>query len=69
MTKLYLEGTEKLTVEFSLIEFRVNAQERIEYYTNKLNGSDNTKDVNYYTDLIRTQKDKLNSINNILNKL
>ena len=68
MTKLYLEGTEKLTVEFSLIEFRVNAQERIEYYTNKLNGSDNTKDVNYYTDLIRTQKDKLNSINNILNK-
>jgi len=69
MTKLYLEGTEKLTVEFSLIEFRVNAQERIEYYTNKLNGSDNTKDVNYYTDLIRIQKDKLNSINNILNKL
>ena len=69
MTKLYLEGTEKLTIEFSLIEFRVNAQERIEYYTNKLNGSDNTKDVNYYTDLIRIQKDKLNSINNILNKL
>jgi hypothetical protein len=69
MTKLYLEGTEKLTVEFSLIEFRVNAQERIEDYTNKLNGSDNTKDVNYYTDLIRIQKDKLNSINNILNKL
>lgn len=69
MTKLYLEGTEKLTIEFSLIEFRVNAQERIEYYTNKLNGSDNTKDANYYTDLIRIQKDKLNSINNILNKL
>ena len=69
MTKLYLEGTEKLTVEFSLIEFRVIAQERIEYYTNKLNGSHNTKDVNYYTDLIRIQKDKLNSINNILNKL
>ena len=69
MTKLYLEGTEKLTVEFSLIEFRVNAQERIEYYTNKLNCSDNTKDVNHYTDLIRIQKDKLNSINNILNKL
>ena len=69
MTKLYLEGVDKLTIEFSLIEFRVNAQERIEYYTNKLNGSDNTKDVNYYTDLIRIQKDKLNSINNILNKL
>ena len=69
MTKLYLEGTEKLTVEFSLIEFRVNAQERIEHYTNKLNGSHNTKDVNYYTDLRRIQKDKLNSINNILNKL
>jgi|TARA_R110000824_G_scaffold163712_5_gene339484 hypothetical protein len=69
MTKLYLEGTEKLTVEFSLIEFRVNAQERIEHYTNKLNGSSSTEDVNHYTDLIRIQKDKLNSINNILNKL
>tara|TARA_R100001082_G_scaffold92476_1_gene59155 strand:- start:16 stop:225 length:210 start_codon:yes stop_codon:yes gene_type:complete len=69
MTKLYLEGTEKLTVEFSLIEFKENAQNRLEYYTDKLNGSSSTEDVNHYTDLIRVQKSKLKNINNILNKL
>ena len=69
MTKLYLESGEKITLEFSLIESKVNTEERIEYYTGKLNSSNNTEDVKRYTELLKIQKNKLHSITNLLNKL
>jgi|TARA_R100001594_G_scaffold11496_2_gene25985 hypothetical protein len=69
MTKLYLESGEKITLEFSLIESKVNTEERIEYYTGKLNSSNNTEDVKRYTELLKIQKHKLQSITNLLNKL
>ena len=69
MTKLYLESGEKITLEFSLIESKVNTEERIEYYTGKLNSSNNTEDVKRYTELLKIQKNKLQSITNLLNKL
>ena len=69
MTKLYLEPGEKTTLEFSLIESKVNTEERIEYYTGKLNSSNNTEDVKRYTELLKIQKTKLQSITNLLNKL
>ena len=69
MTKLYLEPGEKVTIEFSLIESKVNTEERIEYYTGKLNSSNNTEDVKRYTELLKIQKHKLQSITNLLNKL
>ena len=69
MTKLYLESGEKITLEFSLIESKVNTEERIEYYTGKLNSSNNTEDVKRYTELLKIQKTKLQSITNLLNKL
>jgi hypothetical protein len=69
MTKLYLESFEKITLEYSLIESKVNVEKRIEYYTGKLNSSNNTEDVNIYTELLKIQKHKLQSITNLLNKL
>ena len=67
MTKLYLEGTEKLTVEFSLIEFKVNTEYRLKKYIKKLEkcGLD---DREYYQDLINFQQEKLENINKLLNK-
>ena len=67
MTKLYLEDTEKLTVEFSLIEFKVNTEYQLKKYIEKLEkcGLD---DREYYEDLINFQQEKLENINKLLNK-
>ena len=67
MTKLYLEGTEKLTVEFSLIDFKVNTEYQLKKYIEKLEkcGLD---DREYYEDLINFQQEKLENINKLLNK-
>ena len=69
MTKLYLEPGEKVTIEFSLIESKVITEERIKYYTDKLNSSNNTEEVQRYTKSLKIQKDKLKSITNLLDKL
>jgi hypothetical protein len=69
MTKLYLEPGEKVTLEYSLMESKVNVEYRIEYYTEKLNSSKTTEDVNLHTYSLRIQKSKLELINNLLNKL
>ena len=69
MTKLYLEPGEKVTIEFSLIESKVITEERIKYYTDKLNSSNNTEEVQMYTKTLKIQKDKLKSITNLLDKL
>ena len=69
MTKLYLEPGEKVTIEFSLIESKVNTEDRVKYYTNKLNSSNNTEEVQRYTKSLKIQKDKLKSITNLLDKL
>ena len=67
MTKLYLEGVDKLTVEFSLIEFKVNTEYQLKKYIEKLEkcGLD---DREYYEDLINFQQEKLENINKLLNK-
>ena len=69
MTELYLEPGEKVTVEFSLIESKVNTENRVKHYIDKLNSSDNTEDVKRYTESLKIQKDKLKSITNLLDKL
>ena len=67
MTKLYLEGVDKLTIEFSLIEFKVNTEYQLKKYIEKLEkcGLD---DREYYEDLINFQQEKLENINKLLNK-
>ena len=69
MTKLYLEPVEKVTLEYSLMESKVNVEYRIEYYTEKLNSSKTTEDVNLHTYSLRIQKSKLELINKLLDKL
>ena len=68
MTKLYLEGIDKLTIEFALIEFKVNTEYRLKKYIEKLEKCD-IEDREYYDGLINIEQDKLENINNILNKL
>tara|TARA_R110000824_G_scaffold365051_1_gene553532 strand:- start:347 stop:577 length:231 start_codon:yes stop_codon:yes gene_type:complete len=60
---------EKITLEFSLIENKVNTESRIRYYTDKLNASNNIADVRKATLQLAVQKEKLDSIKNLLNKL
>tara|TARA_R110000744_G_scaffold120732_1_gene224960 strand:+ start:918 stop:1148 length:231 start_codon:yes stop_codon:yes gene_type:complete len=60
---------EKITLEFSLIENKVNTESRIRHYTDKLNGSKNIADVRKATLQLAVQKEKLDSIKNLLNKL
>jgi|TARA_R100001594_G_scaffold65894_1_gene100210 hypothetical protein len=69
MTKLYLESGEKITVEFSLMESKAITEERIKYYTDKLNSANNTEEIKVFTESLKNQKYKLKSINNLLNKL
>ena len=69
MTKLYLEPGERVTLEFSLMSTKKQVIQRIEYYTDNLNSSKNTQDVNLYTDALRIQKSKLELINKLLDKL
>lgn len=66
---LELTPNEKITLEFSLIENKVNTESRIRYYTDKLNGSKNIADVRKATLQLAVQKEKLDSIKNLLNKL
>jgi hypothetical protein len=68
MTKLYLDGIDKLTIRFSLVEFQVNTEYRLKKYIEKLEkcGLD---DREYYEGLISIEEKKLKNINNILNKL
>tara|TARA_R110002050_G_scaffold84589_1_gene180668 strand:- start:404 stop:601 length:198 start_codon:yes stop_codon:yes gene_type:complete len=53
---------EKITLEFSLIETKVNTESRIRYYTVKLNASNSITDVRKATLQLAVQKEKLDSI-------
>ena len=67
--QLEINNSEKITLEFSLIENKVNVESRIKTYTERLNGSQSIKDVREITLLLMYQKEKLDSIKNLLNKL
>ena len=66
---LKFNANEKITLEFSLIENKVNTESRIRYYTDKLNASNSITDVRKATLQLAVQKEKLDSITNLLNKL
>jgi|TARA_R110000823_G_scaffold252751_2_gene375302 hypothetical protein len=66
---LKFNANEKITLEFSLIENKVNTESRIRYYTDKLNASNSIADVRKATLQLAVQKEKLDSITNLLNKL
>ena len=66
---LEFNANEKITLEFSLIETKVNTESRIRYYTDKLNASNSIADVRKATLQLTVQKEKLDSITNLLNKL
>ena len=66
---LEFNANEKITLEFSLIENKVNTESRIRYYTVKLNASNSITDVRKATLQLAVQKEKLDSIKNLLNKI
>ena len=59
---------EKITLEFSLIENKVNTESRIRHYTDKLNGSNNIADVRKATLQLAVQKEKLKEVEDNINQ-
>tara|TARA_R110002050_G_scaffold252507_1_gene390710 strand:+ start:28 stop:240 length:213 start_codon:yes stop_codon:yes gene_type:complete len=66
---LELSANDKITLRFSLIESEYNVKKRIEKYTEQLNASKNIKEVRTATLSLEVQREKLQSITNLLNKL
>ena len=66
---LDLNANDKITLRFSLIESEYNVKQRIEKYTEKLNASKSIEDVRTATLSLDVQREKLQSITNLLNKL
>tara|TARA_R110002020_G_scaffold30994_3_gene97222 strand:+ start:1245 stop:1457 length:213 start_codon:yes stop_codon:yes gene_type:complete len=66
---LELSANDKITLRFSLIESEYNVKKRIEKYTEELNASKNIKEVRTATLSLEVQREKLQSITNLLNKL
>ena len=66
---LEIDVNEKITLEFSLIENKVNTERRIKETTEELNSSKNIKEVRENTLRLQIMKEKLDSITNLLNKI
>ncbi len=66
---LEFDANEKITLEFSLIENKVNTERRITEITEELNSSKNIKEVRENTLRLQVIKEKLDSIKNLLNKI
>ncbi len=66
---LELTPTDKITLRFSLIESEYNVKKRIEKYTTDLNASKSIEDVRTATLSLEVQREKLQTITNLLNKL
>jgi len=66
---LEFDANEKITLEFSLIENKVNTERRIIEITEELNSSKNIKEVRENTLRLQVIKEKLDSIKNLLNKI
>ena len=66
---LELSANDKITLRFSLIESEYNVKKRIEKYTEQLNASKSIEDVRTATLSLEVQREKLQSITNLLNKL
>ncbi len=66
---LEFDANEKITLEFSLIENKVNTERRITEITEELNSSKNIKEVRENTLRLQIMKEKLDSITNLLSKI
>tara|TARA_R100001443_G_scaffold48271_1_gene60666 strand:- start:1738 stop:1953 length:216 start_codon:yes stop_codon:yes gene_type:complete len=67
--KIELHSQEHATLIIVLKKERAEIDSTINNYNIRLNGSDSTEDVRWYTNLIKGQKSKLKSIDNMLNQL
>ena len=64
-----LDSMEKATASILLKKELNETSDYINVLVARLNGSKNTDDVRWYNDLIKTQRDKKTTIENILNKI
>ena len=64
-----LDNNEKATASILLKKELNETSDYINVLVARLNGSKNTDDVRWYNDLIKTQRDKKTTIENILNKI
>ena len=66
---LELNNKETATLNIVLQLQKLETKESLTLYTNKLNASNNTNDVNWYNELVKSQREKLDTVNNLLNKI
>ena len=73
MTKVYkniMFNVDQLAISITALEDIVkNENESINFYFEKLNGSDSTKDVRSYTKSIKTSKDRIKSLDNLIKQM
>tara|TARA_R110001583_G_scaffold51316_4_gene160322 strand:+ start:1969 stop:2184 length:216 start_codon:yes stop_codon:yes gene_type:complete len=67
--KLELTMTELFRVEMALIEYRVDLERNIDDWIKRLNGSDNITEVKLCNGILKSKREKLKDITNILDKI
>ena len=60
---------EQEIVKKSLTQSKTQIQEKLKFFTDKLNGSDSISEIRWFDECVKIQKQKLKSINNLLKKL
>ena len=60
---------EQEIIKKSLTQSKTQIQEKLKFFTNKLNGSDSISEIRWFDKCVKIQKRKLKSINNLLKKL
>tara|TARA_R100001443_G_scaffold106141_1_gene115439 strand:+ start:248 stop:451 length:204 start_codon:yes stop_codon:yes gene_type:complete len=60
---------EQEIIKNSLTQSKTQIQEKLKFFTDKLNGSDSISEIRWFDECVKIQKRKLKSINNLLKKL
>ena len=63
------KSIEQEIIKKSLTQSKTQIQEKLKFFTNKLNGSDSISEIRWFDECVKIQKRKLKSINNLLKKL
>ena len=59
---------EQEIVKNSLTQSKTQIQDKLKFFTDKLNGSDSISEIRWFDECVKIQKRKLKSINNLLKK-
>lgn len=67
--KLELTWPELFRLEAALVEHKVQIEKDIDYWIKRLNGSNNTAEVKLCNGILKSKRERLEDITNILDKI